>query len=55
MKCPTLNCPINLPVHGRKKFCYLCRASMAYHARKRAAEIEKTSIWPSASWTLRKL
>lgn len=39
MKCPTLNCPNILPVHSRRLYCARCRQSMAYHAKKRPAEL----------------
>lgn len=41
-KCPTVNCPETLAVHSRRKYCYKCRANMAYWNKKRPAEIVDT-------------
>lgn len=39
MKCPTKNCPNAITGNARRKYCSPCRHSMAYHAKKRPAEI----------------
>jgi hypothetical protein len=52
MKCPGLNCPNMLPIHGRRRYCHGCRNSMAYHAKKTPRQILDTSR-KYAKWQFR--
>ena len=43
MKCPTVNCTESLPTHSRRKYCSKCRAAMAYYAKRKPADVLRSS------------